>query len=241
MLTSLLLLTLSSHSVDFNTPSTIEHRSAFFLSQANEDGARVKLLKSSAKPALEQACRKALTLPQQRTIKTQLAKTLVLDIPDNINFIDAEINNYQQRKIDGWLNCTGTVKVKSVKNNEAFLALKFAWFLVKNKQKDALKKVLQIPLNNAETKADAIVLVAAHSQLSIALNYLDNDLKSKQLKLEVSKVAAAEIWLKAERLEQALSILSNCESGQCSMLRNKILHEMELLESEQADDLSSYF
>ncbi|MCL1077292.1 hypothetical protein D5R81_04760 [Parashewanella spongiae] len=241
MLTSLLLLTLSSHSVDFNTPSTIEKRSAFFLSQANENGARVKILKPSAKPAAEQACRRALTLPSQESIKLKLSEKLNLTIPDKVHFIDADINNYQQQKNNDWLNCTGDIHVNSVEVNEAFLALKLAWYFIETKQKQRLRSVIEISLNQPQTKADSIALIASQSPLNKGLAYLDKHLTNQQLHLIESKVAVGNMWLQANKLNEALALLDGCKSMQCTALRNQIIDKQEALESEQADDLRSYF
>ncbi len=241
MLTSLLLISLASSSVDFSTSSTIEKRSVFFMSQANENGARVKALKPIAKSALEQACRRALTFPEQELLKFNLGKKLDIELPSAVSFIDASIEDYHQQKNDDWLECTGKVQIKSMEVNEAFLALKLAWFLVDNGNKQRLRDILKITLSQDQTKADSIVLIASQSPAEKGLIYLDKHLNVNDLKLTKSKVVVADMWFESGRFEDASSLLKNCKKAQCDSSKRKIEDKLDSLKREQAEDLSSYF
>ncbi len=241
MFAHLLLAALAAGSVSFDSDDTIEKRGAFFLSQANEQGARVKALKPTAKNSKEPACRRALTLPEQVRLKASLEQKLNLNIPDEVHFIDAEIQNYQQRKKGQWLICTGEVTLKSYEKNEAFLALKLAWHFVKKQQKNQLRNVLSIPLKHSESKNDALALIASQSPANKGLAYSDKHLSPELLRLPESIYAVAKMWFEAQRIDQALSLISGCNTTECKHLKLKIEEALEARENEQADDLGRYF
>ncbi|ASM52019.1 hypothetical protein PESP_b0463 [Pseudoalteromonas espejiana DSM 9414] len=237
MLAPILALSLVA-SPTFDSEQTIEQQTAFFKSQANGQYARVIALKSSAKSALEQACRIALTLPQRSIIKNTLAKKLNITLPESVSFIDAEITDYKQEKQQDWLTCTGVVTPAAHDINEAGLAVRAAWQVGSQKDKTNLRPLLQVALNHPTTMSDAVALVADQSPEEQRLSYLDKYLKAGELKLDEAKASVAQTWLVNKRYKQVISLTQQCESIDCKRLNLAAQTEFDNL---PADDLSSYF
>ncbi|WMS92908.1 hypothetical protein [Pseudoalteromonas sp. HL-AS1] len=237
MLAPILALSLVA-SATFDSEQTIEQQTAFFKSQTNGQYARVMALKSSAKNALEQACRNALTLPQRSIIKNTLAKKLNIALPESVSFIDAEIMDYKQEKQQEWLTCTGVVTPAAQDINEAGLAVRAAWHVGSQKDKANLRPLLQVALNHPTTMSDAVALAAALSPEGQRLNYLDKYLKASELKLDEAKASVAQTWFVNERYKQVISLTQQCESIDCKRLNLAAQTEFDNL---SADDLSSYF
>ena len=237
MLVTILTLVLVA-SATFDSEQTIEQHSAFFKSQANGQYARVKALKLSAKNALEQACRRALTLPERHNIKHALAEKLNITLPDSVSFIEADITDYKQQKQQDWLTCTGVVTLAGQDINEAGLAIRAAWKIGSLKDKANLRPLLKIAMSHPSTTSDAVALVADQSPQSERLQYLDKYLVASELKLDEAKVSVAQIWFQNKRYNQVMSLTQSCESINCKRLNLAAQVEYE---QQTADDLSSYF
>ena len=237
MLASILALSLVA-SATFDSEQTIEQQTAFFKSQANGQYARVMALKSSAKNALEQACRNALTLPERSIIKSTLANKLNITLPESVSFIEAEVTGYKQEKQQEWLTCTGIVTPAAADINEAGLAIRAAWQVGKQQDKNNLRALLKIAMAHPSTISDAVALVADQSPQSERLAYLDKYLVADELKLDDAKVSVAQVWFKDMRYQQVISLMQQCESIDCKRLG--LAAEAEY-EQQSADDLSSYF
>ncbi|EWH04359.1 hypothetical protein NH514_16100 [Pseudoalteromonas sp. ACER1] len=237
MLAPILALTLVA-SGTFDSEQTIEKQTAYFKSQANGQYARVMALKTSAKNALEQACRNALTLPQRSIIKNTLAKKLNITLPVSVSFIDAEIAGYKQEKQQEWLTCTGVVIPAAHDINEAGLAVRAAWQIGSQKDKTNLRSLLQIALNHPTTMSDAVALVADQSPEEQRLSYLDKYLKVSELILDEAKASVAQTWFVNRRYKQVISLTQQCKSLDCKRLN---LAAQTAFDNLPADDLSSYF
>ncbi|MBH0048240.1 MULTISPECIES: hypothetical protein [unclassified Pseudoalteromonas] len=237
MLAPILALSLVA-SATFDSEQTIEQQTAFFKSQANGQYARVMALKSSAKNALEQACRNALTLPDRRIIKNTLANKLNITLPESVSFIDAEITDYEQEKQREWLTCTGVVTPAAQDINEAGLAIRAAWQVGSQKDKANLRPLLQVALNHPTTMSDAVALAADQSPEEQRLSYLDKYLKASELKLDEARASVAQTWFVNKRYKQVISLTRRCESIDCKHLNLAAQTEFDNL---SADDLSSYF
>lgn len=237
MLAPILALSLVA-SATFDSEQTIEQQTAFFKSQANGQYARVMALKSSAKNALEQACRNALTLPERRIIRNTLAKKLNITLPESVSFIDAEITDYEQEKQQEWLTCTGVVTPAAQDINEAGLVIRAAWQVGSQKDKANLRALLQVALNHPTTMPDAVALAADQSPEEQRLSYLDKYLKASELKLDEARASVAQTWFVNKRYKQVISLTRRCESIDCKRLNLAAQTEFDNL---SADDLSSYF
>lgn len=238
---------IDSTNVSFMTEGSVkssnilEQTTAFFVSQAYGDSARVKALKSVPKPALVKACRHALTLPMRREIKTSLASKLNVDLPETIDFIQADITNFKQDYRDPWLVCSGLVTVTEPELNEAGLAIRLAWFSVKNKDNSILRPLIAIAMKHPMTQADAVALVASQSTTPVGSQYLDKYLVPNDLVLTDAKLAVGNIWYQQTKFQQALDLVQTCDDVRCRRLMSKAQIEIDKLEEENADNLDSYF
>ena len=237
MLAPILALALVA-SATFDSEQTIEQQTAFFKSQANGQYARVMALKSSAKNALEQACRNALTLPERSIIKNTLAKKLNITLSESVSFIEADITGYKQEKQQQWLTCTGIVTPAAHDINEAGLALRAAWQVGSQKDKANLRPLLQVALNHPSTMSDAVALAADQSPEAQRLSYLDKYLEPSELKLDEAKASVAQIWFANERYKQVILLTQQCASINCKRLNLAAQTEFDNL---PVDDLRSYF
>ncbi|WP_133407935.1 hypothetical protein [Parashewanella tropica] len=263
MINSLLLLTLSVTGADFEVESLITRQSGFFKVQAVENGARVMLLNPNAKPAIEQACRRALTLPTVQQLKRKLKSELELslhnnngdtkhrlltfDIPDSVHYINASIDDYQQQKQSSWWYCQGTVKVSSESETLAGLAIRYAWDIVNterdiNTKKLKLKSVLPYAINHPSTHHDAISLIVHNAAKDKQLAYIQKyHLQPEKLKLAKSKQVVSNALLNHNQLKQAYEYVAECDSLNCRKLKLSIEQKLEQQEQQTADDLDSYF
>ncbi|WP_351088905.1 hypothetical protein [Shewanella sp. S1-49-MNA-CIBAN-0167] len=218
----------------------VEQKTAFFVSQAYGDSARVKALNSAAKPALAKACRHALTLPMRKEIKASLASKLKVELADTIDFIQADIQRFTQEYRDPWLVCRGQVTVAEPELNEAGLAIRLAWFKVKNKDKSMLRPLLAIAMKHSMTQADAVALVASQSTTQAGGQYLDKYLVANELVLADAKLAVGDIWYQQAKFQQALDLAKTCDDVRCRRLVSKAQLEIDKLEAASVDDLNSY-
>ncbi|MBA6291923.1 hypothetical protein H4J58_15760 [Colwellia sp. MB3u-70] len=237
MFTPVLTLALVA-SATFDSEQTITQQTAFIKSQANGQYARVMALKSSAQPALEKACRNALTLPARKDIKAALAKKLAITLPEKISYIAAKIVDYKQEYQQQWLTCTGEVSAAKPDINEAGLALRAAWWVGDQQDKKNIRPLLKVAMSHVTTAADAVALVAAQSPAAKRLQYLDSYLDVTGLSLEVAKFFVAKIWFENKRYKQVISLMNGCESIDCKRLNLAAKTQYEQI---TADDLTSYF
>lgn len=224
----------------FDSAETIKRKTVFYESQAIGQYARVKALKASAKHSLENACRKALTLPAQQKINQHLSTKVGFEIPDSLSFIDAKILGYKQGKQQGWLNCYGDVKPAEMHINEAGLALRAAWFFSKKgeQERSKIRPLITISIKHPSTVADSVALVADQSPPDKSLEYLDKYLDISSMILDQAKISVAKTWLKHKRFEQVITLTNSCESVECKRIG---LAAKTAYEQLTADDLNSYF
>ena len=225
-------------SATFDSKQTIEYKTTFYSAQVNGQYARVKALKSNAKQALDNACRKALTLPERNKIKIALARKLNITLPDSVYFMESELTDYKQEKQEEWLVCTGKVTPADTAINEAGLAITAAWWISEQQDKTNLRPLLKVAMSHPSTMSDAVALAADQSPQNERIEYLDKYLVAEELKIDAAKVSVAQVWLNNQRYKQVLSLMEKCESVDCKRL--SMIAQAEY-EQRTADDLSSYF
>jgi hypothetical protein len=220
---------------------TVHHTPSFRVIN-RPDSAQVFPLNANIPTKLwKKACRKALSYPLKVRKQQLLAKQLNLDLPKGVYFVNSQLTDYQENKIDNGINCSGKVKEVSPDLGRSTLALMNAWRALEQEKIEFLKPLLQISMANDATRNDAIVLIATHEGGSKRQGILEQQADDTKLLLDDSKIALSDFWIEQGKYQSALDLLKDCDHPQCYQLQRKVSREKELQDEKTADDLASYF
>ncbi|MCL1059515.1 hypothetical protein L2729_16205 [Shewanella gelidimarina] len=241
MLSAFLAISVLLSAITTDASGIIKEQSAFFASEVSVDGAKVVALKTLSSSALKAACRRALTLPQRMSIRSELAVLTAKNIPQHLSFIDANITGYRQTPFENGVNCVGKVSVVDASYNQAGLALITAWWAAEQGDMKLLRAMLKVSLQHARTQADSVALIASQTDSKSGLAYLDKHLHPAELTLDHAKLAVGQIWLDSKKFEAVIGLISSCHEPLCQQLLTQAEERLQQIEIEQANDLSSYF
>lgn len=212
-----------------------------FESRLNGNEAAVRPLRDFPASAVNQACRRVLTGPARAEVRQRLSAAVEQALPENVSFIQADIEGYQSWSEGAWLHCRGSVQVSDWPANLAGLAVRAAWHYGALKQPEPLRPLLKVALEHPSTTADAVALIASLAPQEQQKAYLESNLAADQLTMPEAMEAVAGIWLGQARWESVMALTERCDSVACRRLGQQAREQKEKEDAEKADDLSSYF
>lgn len=205
------------------------------------DSARVTTQQNLPTSAWNISCRDALTIPLKQQLKDTLSARLKVELPEHVSFIDAHIDNYKSWNQDQWLHCKADVSINDEEKNLAALAIRVAWALDPQQQRESLNPLVKHAMQHPFSSADAVALIAKLAKPEQQVSYLDNNLDIDGLTLDQAKYAVLSIWSTQQRWQDMIDLAHRCNSLECQQILRQAEDAKEQEDAEKADDLDSYF
>ncbi|TWX56861.1 hypothetical protein [Colwellia hornerae] len=237
----MLFAAMLSVSVVATSAATVHHTPSFKVVNQAESAQVFPLNTELPFRLWKKACHRALSYPLRVEKQQQLAKQLNLTLPDKINYATSHLSNYQEKRIEGGLSCSGLVTETKPDLNKAMLALINAWWALEQGETKFLKPLLQLSMANLATRNDSIILIASQTGGKKGKEIFEQQANDINLLLNASKAALASFWLEQGNYQPAIDMLANCDSKTCYQLQRKVNMQKELKDEQTADDLASYF
>ena len=212
-----------------------------FEKEFSDGEAKVRTDSNLPSLAWQKACRLVLTMPLREQVRERLSERVGSSVPDEVSFLQADIEKFNSWHESGWLHCTGESQVRDWPLNIAGLSVRTAWFLAEQDELEQIKPFLKEALSHSYSSADAVALIAKLAPEQQRLNYLDANLNGKALTMNAAKYAVSSIWFSDGRWQSVIDLTNSCDSVECRQLKLNAEEQKEREDAEKADDLSSYF
>ncbi|WP_394129024.1 hypothetical protein [Shewanella maritima] len=241
MLAVIMAASVFTGSISADSAGIFREESAFFNSEVQGKIAKVTSKKKLSNGALQAACRRALSMPNRYQLRQSLQRQTEQILPTSVSFIDASITNFTHNRTADGVECQGDVVVNDESYNLAGLAIVTAWAAAEKNDLKLLRPMLKLALSHEKTQSDAVALIASQTDAVSGLAYLDQHLVPQQITLDQGKLAVGKMWLADQRYQAVIDLMSSCDQTSCRQVSLNAQVELEALEQQQADDLSSYF
>ncbi|MCU7555388.1 hypothetical protein OCL06_12400 [Alteromonas sp. ASW11-19] len=212
-----------------------------FEQKLDNNVAAVKTQQSLPQSLQKKACRLLLSQPKRAFLRNELSQQVGFTIDSSVSYFSGAIENIKLWRDDGWQYCSGQVEFDNYQDNLAGLAVRAAWAMSDEVSEDQLSSLLKLSLRNSSTSADAVVLIAFLAPTAQQFSYLQKNLVKEQVSLDVSRLAAAKLYIKQQDYGTAITILSDCTTVECRRLKLSAETEKERQDAHEATDLGSYF